>query len=353
MLDAAARELDRMRRSATTWHELACENDSGGHDRKAVKRAKVLWAPQYDHRPGDLPLVRWLARQEAVCRREAPFQGLTEETELAGFLLATHRRVEDVWLHWDITRANFDTFRGYDREHLVAAGIRETVAFAGKTDHADRHEVLGLLLSEDGTPHTTEDDLAAWLSAKRRRFPSDPALEDPFTWVERAMLAGDRNLALCWLDCWAQGRPRNDATLSRLGHWLSDLGAFAEAAAVTRERLPLVTGAWDSASVHQTLARLEREAGAHDAAWEALRECHRLLGDIPGLAGSRPRQGVRAATVPAGGLGRAAAWPPRTRRGGRARRGGAETATRGVGSRRGRGLAARRCRENRALPESA
>lgn len=39
---------------------------------------------------------------------------------------------------------------------------------------------------------------------------------------------------------------------------------------------------WDSASAWQTLAALERQAGDHHAAWEALRECRRALDGVPG-----------------------------------------------------------------------
>ncbi|AEB44452.1 hypothetical protein [Micromonospora maris] len=86
MIEEARRELERMRRSSVVWRELRYERATGADgydcDGRAARRAAVLWALQYDRRAEDLPLVRWLAEQEAWCRREAPFQGLTEETEL-------------------------------------------------------------------------------------------------------------------------------------------------------------------------------------------------------------------------------------------------------------------------------
>ncbi|MFG2045723.1 hypothetical protein [Dactylosporangium sp. NPDC048998] len=283
-MEAARRELERMRESSVAWRELRYERATGADgyacDGNAARRAQVLWALQYDHRPEDLPLVRWLAEQEAWCRREAPFQGLSEETELAGFLLTEHRQMLDVWLHWEIKRANFDTWCGYDLEHLFAAGVQATIAFVRDSGHAGRDDLLERLLDQQGRPWVSEDGLAEWAQCQRSRFPADPAAEDPLTWVARAKLAGDRELARQWLDSWAAGRQRDKDTLRQLRYQLADLGAFAEAAAAQRESLEFADNAWDSASACQTLAGLERQAGDHRAAWAALRECRRALDDV-------------------------------------------------------------------------
>jgi hypothetical protein len=283
-MEAARRELDRMRGSSAAWQELRYERATGEHgydyDAHAAHRATVLWALQYDRRAEDLPLVRWLAEQEAACRGEAPFQGLTEETELAGFLLAEHRRVEDVWLHWKIKRANFDTWCGYDVEHLVAAGVQATVALVRDSGHPDRDDVLERLLDEDGQPCVSETDVERWWQHQRSRFPDNPAAEDPITWVNRAQLIGDSGLAREWLDRWASARQRDENTVSQLRYQLADLGAFAEAAAVQRESLAFADSPWDRASAWKSLAQLERQAGDHGAAWEALRECRRALDGV-------------------------------------------------------------------------
>ncbi|UUV34732.1 hypothetical protein NQK81_15200 [Amycolatopsis roodepoortensis] len=281
MMESASRELERMRESPDAWQEVRYERAKDG-DANAVRRAKVLWALQYDRRPGDLPLVRWLAGQEAVCRHEAPFQGLSEEAELAGFLLAEYRQVEDVWLHWEIKVANFDTWCGYDQEHLFAAGVRRTIAFVRDSGHADRDAVLERLLDEKGRPCVSEKDLAKWSERNRSRFPADPAAEDQLTWVRRAQLTGDRELTRQELDRWAAGRERDKETLGLLRHYLAGLGAFAEAARAQRESLAFAGNDWESASAWRTLAGLERQAGDHHAAWEALRECRRALDGVSG-----------------------------------------------------------------------
>ncbi|TDB97039.1 hypothetical protein E1091_08810 [Micromonospora fluostatini] len=285
-MEAARHELDRMRSSSTVWQELRYERATGAdgydYDGHAARRAMVLWALQYDRRAEDLPLVRWMAEQEAICRGEAPFQGLSEETELAGFLLAEQQWVEDVWLHWEIKRANFDTWCGYDVEHLFAAGVRATVDVVRASEHTGRNDVLGRLLTGDGQPAVSEEDMAQWRQRKRLRFPADPSAEDPLCWVHRATLIGDGPLARRWLDRWASGRQRDKSTLSQLRYWLADLGAFAEAAVAQRESLVFADSPWASASAWQSLAQLERQAGDHHAAWEALRECRRVLDGVAG-----------------------------------------------------------------------
>ena len=257
-----------MRESSARWTELRYERavDADGHtqDVNVVQRAKVLWALQYDHRPEDLPLVRWLAEQEARWRREATFQGLGEEAELAGFLLAQYRQLPDVWLHWQIKRANFDTWCAYDIEYVVAAGAQATVDFVRDSEHTDRNDVLKRLAEVS----LSEDDLEDWAQAGRERFPADPTDEDPLTWIERAKLAGEVEWARRELDRWAAGRERNAETLGILRYELADLGDFAEAAQAQRESLAFD----DSAPAWRTLAELERRAGNYLAAWAAMQE---------------------------------------------------------------------------------
>lgn len=281
VMEAARQELARVRERAA-WPELGYEEgtDAEGraYDRNGVRRAKVLWALQYDHGPADLALVRWIAEQEAWCRREAPFQGMTEETELAGFLLAEHREVEDVWLHWRIKRANFDTWCGYDSQYLFAAGVQATVEFVRASDHEDRDAVLERLLTAEGEPFVSEEELDEWRQSCR--FSTDPDDEDPLTWVERAKLAGEAEQARRELTDWASGKPRDKATLSVLSYEWAELGDFAAAALALRESVAFADTAWDAASAWQRLAGLERQAGDADAAWQALVECRRALDDV-------------------------------------------------------------------------
>ncbi|MET9230802.1 hypothetical protein [Lentzea sp. NPDC003310] len=142
---------------------LRFERGPDGEDVNEAARGEVLSTLPRDPKPEDLPLLRFLVDQEVLCRANS--QGLGEQAALAGFLLARHRRVEDVWRHFALKRANFDAGCMYDVEHLHAAGARETVAFVRASDHPYREEVLALLDDE-----LDEDDLEEWFEQRRSWF---------------------------------------------------------------------------------------------------------------------------------------------------------------------------------------
>ncbi|MEU8664369.1 hypothetical protein [Actinoplanes philippinensis] len=267
LMAPARRELQRMRASEDAWAALRHEGEGD-----AERRARVLWALQFDRRPEDLALVRFLAEQEARTG------DLTEEVKLAGFLLAEFRRPEDVWLQWRIKRASQDTWCGYDSEYLFAAGVERTVALVRAGDHPDRDEILRL------APES-EQDLDDWREETRSWFPADPADEEPVTWLDRAELIGDPGLVRELLDRWAADRPRDRDTLDLLLHHLPGLGAFAEAAAAQRERQAFTRGPIEHAAGFRRLAELERRAGDHVAAWAALRDCAEALRAVSGWTG--------------------------------------------------------------------
>lgn len=238
-------------------------------------RPPVLWGLQYDLRPDDHDLVRRLAAAEAEDRANDDFQGHTDDTELTGFLLASYRDVSDVWLHWDLKRANFDTWSGYDVEYVVSAGVAETLEFVRASDHPERDAVLERLAD------VREVDLAKWWRRKQSWFPADPADESPLTWFDRAVDLGRPAEARAWLERWSEGRDRDEETLTVLRGRYADLGAHAEAAAAQRGLLVFARDAWSRASALRTLARHERLAGRHEEAWSALRDCEAALADVP------------------------------------------------------------------------
>ncbi|MGW2083471.1 hypothetical protein ACWCOW_42715, partial [Streptomyces sp. NPDC001939] len=98
LLRGPRRDLERARRDPETWHALAFAAERTGDgrvtDRNYAARFGVLWALQYDHRPQDLPLLRFLLQQQITFYREVVPWGLAPDLLLAGFLVAEQRRVE-------------------------------------------------------------------------------------------------------------------------------------------------------------------------------------------------------------------------------------------------------------------
>lgn len=174
-------------RKAGMWPDLAYveDKDPDGYDRdgNAGRRALVLWGLQYDWRADELPFHRFLAEQEALCRENAPMGGAGDEYDIAGYLLARHRLVEDVWRQWRLKNANSDTYYAYDVEALAVAGVAETVAYVRASDHPDRDDVLARLLRE---PVVTDEAVTRYFARKARWYPADPDEESAGTWEQRA-----------------------------------------------------------------------------------------------------------------------------------------------------------------------
>ncbi|MGI5500974.1 hypothetical protein [Lentzea sp. CA-135723] len=142
------------------WEQLRYERGPNGEDVNESARGEVLEA---ERTPQDVELLRFLVEQETLCRANST-GGLGEQAALAGFLLAEHRRPEDVWRHFALKRSNFDAGCAYDVEHLVAGGVEATKTYVEASDHADREEVLALIGGFD------EDDVEEWFGYRRAYF---------------------------------------------------------------------------------------------------------------------------------------------------------------------------------------
>ena len=251
-------ELRRLRVDPTSWADL-----------DQPRRAQALWALQYDRRPADLPLLRFLLeRESAVCRSDSR-RGLSEEAALAAFLVCEYRRPEDVWRLWELKQANFDTACGLDVEHLVTGGVRATVELVRSGDRADVAGPLALLTDDAGGPVVTDAEVESWREFKRELFPADPRMESAGTWIDRALLVGERGLARELLEQWTAADPELLST--RKWYLETVFGEFAEAAAIHRQLSAGRGDPWDRASAQVAQARLERQAGRPLAAWEGLR----------------------------------------------------------------------------------
>ncbi|MEV1121042.1 hypothetical protein AB0I91_38815 [Actinosynnema sp. NPDC049800] len=279
-MEAPRLRLDRARRDRSTWAELAfapARNDQGhAYDLNREARFGVLWALQYDRRPQDLPLLRFLLQQEISRYRQTVPSGLAPDLQLAGFLVAEHRRLDDVWLHWQAKNISFDTALGYRAHHLLTAGVDATVEAVRSSSHPDRERILHEIASPrnpDGTPHYTDAVVEEWLEAQRARFPSDPAAESLRTWANHATRLGEHDASRRFLLAWADHQPRTEHTLNTLQFHLAQLGFLDEAIEVQKEAVAVAGPGWTRAVGLLTLVELQRRSGDFTHAWETLREC--------------------------------------------------------------------------------
>jgi hypothetical protein len=197
LLHTPRRDLETARCEPSTRSRLVFTPEHGGDgqvfDRNRATRFGVLLAAQYDRRPDDLPLLRFLLKQEIVRYRQTVPWGLAPDLELAGLLVAEHRQPHDVWLHWQAKQISFDTALGYRTYYLLAGGVAETVVAVQASDHPDRERILREITavrSRDGTPRYTDAAVDDWLAVQRIRFPDAPDAESPRTWAQPRRPAG-------------------------------------------------------------------------------------------------------------------------------------------------------------------
>ncbi|MFF3920193.1 hypothetical protein ACFYZB_43635 [Streptomyces sp. NPDC001852] len=249
-------------------------------DRNRAARFGVLWALQYDRRPQDLPLLRFLLQDQATFYREAVSMGLAPDLTLAGFLVAEHRQVEDLWLHWTAKNISFDTALGYHLYHLLTGGIAATVEVVRASTHPERDRILKEITSSRHTDAAVEE----WLEEQRRIFPADPAEETLKTWAYHAARLGERKTSRLFMTEWAAGEPRTDDTLNTLQFHLAYLGYLKEAVAVQEEAVAICQSPPESslkASKLLRLVKLERQAGNFAGARQSLEAAGQALSAVP------------------------------------------------------------------------
>jgi hypothetical protein len=193
---------------------------------------------------------------------------------LAGFLVAEHRQVQDVWLHWEAKNISFDTALGYSIFHLLTPGVEVTLDAIRASSHPDRDRILHDINPDRHTDAAVQE----WLTQQQERFPADPADESWRAWVHHAARVGERETSRLFMIKWAEGQPRTENTLNTLQFHLANLGYLPEAVEVQREAVAISGGsAWSRASKLLTLAGLERQADNFPGALQALEECERAL----------------------------------------------------------------------------
>lgn len=96
--------------------------------------------------------------------------GCSHTIEIAGLLLAEHRRPDDVWQLWLAILTSFDTWGCLPHRLLLAGGgTQRTIAYVADSDHEQRDNLLGHLHK---LQTATGDDITV-LVAERRQYYTD------------------------------------------------------------------------------------------------------------------------------------------------------------------------------------
>ncbi|MGW4822669.1 hypothetical protein ACWEP4_27675 [Streptomyces sp. NPDC004227] len=273
VLAACQADLDHLRADRADWPMVAFSvtSDRSGseHDANAARRAGVLRAAQCDRRDTDLPLLRHLLEQESLCRREAPFGGMSEELHLAVFLVARCLREEDLPRLYAARCANFDTWCALSDLPL------------GRPDKS----------GEDALRWEPEA-LQAWVGAldTSEWFGDDPKPEPVETWVTLARRQGRTELARTALIRMLDDiGPTGISELPWVIHEFAELGDFLQASRAQRLYVSLQDTDLARGIAYTRLSGLERQAGDLDRAWTSLQRALTTL-DGPPSPKPGPRQ---------------------------------------------------------------
>lgn len=181
MLEPYQKLLQHLRDDPRNWPELAYAPQPHPEwsrvDGNSERRLGVLACLQYDRRPEDHALVRYLFEQEVRAREDDPFQGDPPALHLGAFLLARYRCAGDVPLLWEAKRANFDTWCGLDARYLLAAGRDAGLQLIASLPPAiveSIREMLGKAPEAVGP-----EELEGWWRGKREEYPEQEQDEDP------------------------------------------------------------------------------------------------------------------------------------------------------------------------------
>ncbi len=263
LLQPALEWLDRLRNDRSAWSGVQFQPEDqaphGRRDLNAKPRLLLAWALQHAFQSKDAPLLRFALEEEVKWREQDPWQGVGETLEILGAMTACLRDVGDVWLLARAKQANFDTGCGFDRCHLFAAGVEQTVAYVRSSDRADREAVLEVLLDEEGAPRCEDAEVEEWLESRPDQLPAGGGPRSR-VWFERAMAVGRLDIASFLLDGWIEKEPKGSPGRHAYVYDLEALERWAEASALRKERFELLEDAFDRAGEAREIARLERLA---------------------------------------------------------------------------------------------
>lgn len=177
MYEDANTLLESTRADRRTWFEFGYDevvDDSdprGVWDENDIRRESLLRAIQADlDVERDHELVRYLFDAEVEKHERSRTEEMDDSLALAAFLLAAFRSVDDVWRMAKAKFANPGTAARFEPEHLIAAGMTETLDYVRATEHALQRQLLYYFFDEDDYCHLARKHVDSWWAHKCTAF---------------------------------------------------------------------------------------------------------------------------------------------------------------------------------------
>lgn len=158
-----------------------------------LERLKLAVAIYNNRLETDFPIALYLFEQEVCWRKEEDYDesGYFDHFYFIAYVLALFRKPEIVWLFWDAKHIDMDCGVGFDGEHLVAAGIPETIAYVQQSNHPLKDRILNYINHKQGEYPFTAKRLENWHRATIKyhllfRYPENN--HDAFLLLKRAVI---------------------------------------------------------------------------------------------------------------------------------------------------------------------
>lgn len=204
-------ELTSLRSDPKLWSTVEfCPPEVGpcAFDSNQMNRKRVLLLLQYDRRPSDLELIRFLFTQEVRAAERLPIKECTTMLMLSAVLLGAFREPLDVDLFIRAFYANRNTQKEFPVEFisLVAGG---------------RSPAWGALPEHYAIP--TKEELLDWWININLNFPSSPESDHPFLLCDRAFFFGQLEKAAEYLEKYRCQEVDSELKYRNLKNWYARL----------------------------------------------------------------------------------------------------------------------------------
>lgn len=254
-------------------------------DKNEKARYQLLLALQYDRRDSDEALLRELFKAEIEMHRKETFQGLFESLQLNAFLLARFRRMEDIPLFIQAKEANFDTFCGFDREYLLAAGDENAFDFAQTADAevAERFYHLIAETIEEAREGYSPAHMKEWWAHRQEYFEDTFAPQSLTEEIDMAIELEEREIMLAKIAEWENTVENwDESALGELKYYKQVSGDLEGQIRASEALLEYKETDWDRTSHLQEIAKLYLKANRPHAAWANLQAAHPHLYRVEG-----------------------------------------------------------------------
>lgn len=132
-------------------------------------RLRLNIAIYNDLKQTDYEIVKFLFIEENKWRKYDK-EGEVDNLYFSAFLLTHFNSPELIWLFWEAKKIDFDSGIGFDEEHLISAGIKETYQYLKSVDNPLKDELLQYIgETEEGCTYS-QADVDEWKENKKFYF---------------------------------------------------------------------------------------------------------------------------------------------------------------------------------------